>query len=98
MVLAPGAAILFFGRWLHKEGLPFRSARDIGFGLTGPLNWVGRTVQSTSEAARQKWYYDRKANAISLDTGDMVLVNADAYKGKRNVKDQWEKEPYEVEH
>ena len=25
-------------------------------------------VQSTSEAERQKWYYDRKANAISTGT------------------------------
>ena len=52
-------------------------------------------VQSTSEAKRQKWYYDRKANAIP---GDLVLVKADAYRGRRKVKDQWEKEPYKVEH
>ena len=56
-------------------------------------------AQSTSEAERQKqWYYDRKANAISLETGDLVLAKADAYKGKRKVKDWWEEEPYEVEH
>ena len=45
-------------------------------------------VQSTSEAERQKWYYDRKANAISLEPGDLVLAKANAYKGKRKVKDQ----------
>ena len=55
-------------------------------------------MQSTSEAERQKQYNDRKANAISLETGDMFLAKADVYKGKRKVKDQWEKEPYEVEH
>ena len=54
-------------------------------------------AQSTSEAERQKQYYDRKANAISLETGDLILAKADAYKGKRKVKDQWEEEPYEVE-
>ena len=48
-------------------------------------------VQSTSESERQKWYYDRKANAISLETGDLVLAKADAYRGKRQVKDWWEK-------
>ena len=44
-------------------------------------------MQSTSEAERQKWYYGRKANAILLETGDLVLAKADTYKGKRKVKD-----------
>ena len=30
-------------------------------------------VQSTSEAKRQKWYYNRKANAISLELGEFDL-------------------------
>ena len=55
-------------------------------------------AQSTSEVERQKQYYDRKANAISLETGDLVLAKSDAYKGKGKVKDCWEEELYEVEH
>ena len=55
-------------------------------------------VQSTSEAERQKWYYNRKANAISLEPGNQVLAKANAYRGKRKVKDWWEEEPYKVEH
>ena len=55
-------------------------------------------MQSTSEAERQKWHYDRKANAISLEPGDLVLAKANAYRGRRKVKDQWEEEPYKVEH
>ena len=55
-------------------------------------------MQSTSEAERQKWNYHRKANAISLELGDLVLAKADAYRGRRKVKDQWEEKPYEVEH
>ena len=54
-------------------------------------------VHSTSESERQKWYYDRKANAVSLEPGDLVLAKANAYGGRRKVKDQWEEEPYEVE-
>ena len=54
-------------------------------------------VQSMSETERQKWHYDRKANTILLETGGLVLAKADAYKGKRKVKDWWEEEPYEVE-
>ena len=45
---------------------------------------------------RQKQYYDRKANAILPELGDLVLAKANAYKGKRKVKDQWEEELYEV--
>ena len=45
-------------------------------------------VQFTSEAERQKWYYDRKANAISLEPGDLVLAEANAYRWRRKVKDQ----------
>ena len=54
-------------------------------------------MQSKSEAESQKWYCDRKANAVSLEPGDLVLARADAYRG-RKLKDQWEEEPYEVEH
>ena len=54
-------------------------------------------MQSTSEAERQKWHYDRKANAISLEPGDLVLAKADTYRWRRKVKVWWEKEPYEVE-
>ena len=50
------------------------------------------------EAERQKWYYDRKANAVSLEPGGLVLAKADAYRGRRKVKDHWEEEPYDVEH
>ena len=55
-------------------------------------------VQSTSEAERQKWHYDRKVYAISLEPGELILAKADAYRERRKVKDQWEEEPYEVEH
>ena len=54
-------------------------------------------VQSTSDSERQGWYYDHKADAISLEPGDLVLAKANAYKGRRKMKDWWEEEPYEVE-
>ena len=37
---------LVFGRWSHKQGLSYTSARDIGFSLTGPVNWARRTAQA----------------------------------------------------
>ena len=54
-------------------------------------------MQSMSQVERHKWHYDRKANIISLELGDLALAKADTYKGRRKVKDQWEEELYEVE-
>ena len=58
----------------------------------------GAQAQSTMEACRQKWYYDRKIGAVNLKPGDLVLVKADAWKGKRKIKDRWEEETWEVVH
>ena len=38
-------AILFFGRWSLKEGLPFGNARDVRFSFTDPIIWASRTAQ-----------------------------------------------------
>ena len=53
-------------------------------------------AQSTTEACRQKQYYDRKVGAVNLKPGDLVLVKADAWKGKRKIKDRWDEETWEV--
>ena len=53
-------------------------------------------AQSTVEACRQKRYYNKKIGAVNLKPGDLVLVKADAWKGKRKIKDRWEEETWEV--
>ena len=35
---------------------------------------------------------------MNLKPGDLVLVKADAWKGKRKIKDRWEEETWEVVH
>ena len=35
---------------------------------------------------------------MDLKPGNLVLVKADAFKGKRKIKDRWEDEPHEVLH
>ena len=55
-------------------------------------------AQSTAEACQQKWYYNRKIGTMNLKPGDLVLVKADAWKGKRKIKDRWEEETWEVVH
>ena len=53
-------------------------------------------AQSTAEAHQQKQYYDRKIGAVNLKPGNLVLVKADAWKGKRKIKDRCEEETWEV--
>ena len=33
---------------------------------------------------------------MKLKPGDLVLVKADAFKGKRKIKDRWEEDTWEV--
>ena len=49
-----------------------------------------------AEAQRQKGYYSQKIVAIGLKPGDLVLVKADAFQGKRKIKNRWEDKPHEV--
>ena len=53
-------------------------------------------AQSTAEACQQKQSYDRKIGAVNLKPGNLVLVMADAWKGKGKIKDRWEEETWEV--
>ena len=55
-------------------------------------------IQSSVEAQRQKYYYDQKIGTMDLKPGDLVLVEADAFKGKRKIEDRWEDKPHEVVH
>ena len=42
------------------------------------------------EATKQRRYYDRRAGAVTLQPGDVVMVRTDGFVGKRKVKDRWE--------
>ena len=53
-------------------------------------------AQSMAEAQRQKQYYDWKIGAIGLKPGNLILVKADTFKGKRKIKDRWEDKPHKV--
>ena len=57
---------------------------------------VARCLTS-EEVARQCHYYDRKAGAVALQPGDVVMVCTDGFVGKRKVKDQWEDEGFIVD-
>ena len=53
-------------------------------------------LQTSSEAERQKWYYDRATCTVQLMLGDVILMKLDAFQGKRKVKDRWSEVEYVV--
>ena len=55
-------------------------------------------TQLMAEACQQNQYYDRKIGAVNLKPGNLVLVKADAFKGKRKIKDRWEEDTCKVVH
>ena len=52
---------------------------------------------TSEEVARQCHYYDRKAGAVALQPGDIVMVCTDGFVGKWKVKDRWEDGGFIVE-
>ena len=52
---------------------------------------------TSQEAAKQWRYYDRKAGAVALQPGDVVMVHTDGFVGKQKVKDRWEDGGFIVE-
>ena len=52
---------------------------------------------TSEEVARQCRYYDRKAGAVALQPGDVVMVRTDGFVGKWKVKDRWEDRGFIVE-
>ena len=52
---------------------------------------------TSEEAAKQHCYYDRKAGAVALQPGDVVMVRTNGFVGKQKVKDQWEDGGFIVE-
>ena len=49
------------------------------------------------EAAKQCRYYDRKAGAVALQPGDVVMVHTYGFVGKQKVKDRWKDRGFIIE-
>ena len=52
---------------------------------------------TSKEVTRQCRYYDRKAGAVALQPGDVVMVHTNGFVGKWKVKDRWEDGGFIVE-
>ena len=77
------------------------SARSVDVYIASVIDQLRSTLweaqaQLTAEACRQKPYYDRKIGTVNLKPGDLVPVKADAWKGKRKIKDWWDEDTQEV--
>ena len=67
------------------------------------LGWLRATLeeaqaQSMAEAQWQKEYYDCKIGTMDLKTGNLVLIKAYAFQGKRKIKDRLEDKPHDMVH
>ena len=51
---------------------------------------------TSKEAVRQQRHYDRRAGAVTLQPGDVVMVCTDRFVGKHKVKDRWEEGGYVI--
>ena len=54
------------------------------------------STNPTAKWTNRKHNYDKVTSTVQLMLGDKVLKKADAFQGKRKVKDWWSKVEYEV--
>ena len=101
----PRLLVNFYFPTFRSAEVPRRgtSAKCVDEYVTTVQDWLRATlqetqVQSTAEAQWEKWYFDWKIGTGDLKPGDLVLVMADAFQGKRMIKDRWEDMPHEVVH
>ena len=85
----------------NKAPMRQASASSVDVYVASVRNKLRSTLQEvqaqlTTEAHLQKQYYDRKIGTMNLKPGNLVLVKADAWKGKRKIKDRWDEETWEV--
>ena len=101
----PRLPVNFYFPTLRSAEVPRRgaTAKCVGEYITTVQDCLKASLheaqaQSTAEAQRQKWYHDCKIDAIGLKPGDLILVKADTFQGKRKIMDRWGDKPYEVVH
>ena len=95
----PRLPVDFYFATFRSEGAPMRgvSTRHVNEYMATVYDQLRATLweaqaQSTVEAQWQKWYYDWKIGTVDLKPGDLVIVKADTFKGKRKIKDKGEDE------
>ena len=75
-----------------------RTTQEYVEDLKDRMETTRKLVQNHLDKAEetQKKYYDQKARAAKLETGDRVLVKILAFEGKHKIQDKFEEEPYVV--
>ena len=90
----PRLPVDFYFPTFRSTEAPMRetSSKHVDKYIASVQDWLRTTLleaqaQLTAEACQQKWYYDCKIGAVNLKPGNLVLVKADAFKGKRKIRD-----------
>ena len=101
----PRLSVDFYFPTFRTAEAPMRgtSANHVDKYIPTVCDWLRATLQEAqaqtmAEAQWQKWYYDWKIGAVDLKPGDLILVKADAFQGKRKIKDRWEDKAHEMVH
>ena len=99
----PRLLVNFVFPTVGSNNAPMREAstRKVDTYVASVRDWLRSALrevqaQSTTEARRQKQYYNRKIGTVNLKPGDLLLVKVDAWKVKRKIKDRWDEETWEV--
>ena len=62
------------------------------------LKWAYEVANefNLKEIKRHKAHYNRNIRSSKLETGDLVLVHQQGFRGKHKIQDRWENKPYVV--
>ena len=87
IVMGPGRAVLFYGRWSLGEDLSLGKARDATFTLTGAGTWVGNPAylatdlltiqegqQTIAQAITECWIECERARTTMLTSFDDATI------------------------
>ena len=87
---------ILFGEVIWK--VHFQPTKAYVKDLKSRLEWAFRKAVETQTKVtnQQKKYYDKRARAVALVAGDLVLVRQKHFVGKHKIRDKWENVVYQV--
>ena len=94
----PSLPVDFYFPTLRSTEFPEKgvSAKHVDEYVATVWDCLKAALQVYGRSSKTEWYYNQKIGAIGLKAGNLILVKADAFQGKRKMMDRWEDKPHEV--